>query len=659
MPAPRTDGVGGGYQVEPVATDGLDFRLLTITRIYPAVMLEDPAGMRDAAVAWQNLGGLLDAEARSLRRSLAGLGDDWRSEAAARFAERGAATVGSLERWSEIAAARATELADLAVVVAGAKLRMQWIWDDFSRAAGEIAARSEASDRVTEGPAGSALIALVTSALAGNDLEDNVRRYTRQALDEVVEPLATRFAESALAFAAPGPVFAGPTDAVVPGDATVAALVTGAWLPDGVALPCGPALPRIPATPAALGAGAVPGLSAVPALPPAPALALPAAPSSPAAPALPAASAMPPLATVPAAPVLLGRTVRPAVPGMPTGSATPRAMVPAVLRPVPTPPNPGPRPLPRVPATPMATLGTVDRGATPSLAGRGALAVDHVPTVPGSTTRSLVGAPALRDHLSGRALPVAPGQPGPPGFPPGAGSPPSSRLAGSSPTTPSGPTRPRGEVPPMLGGRASGPPSRRHPGPSSADVQLLGRAAQPPGPPAAPTPAPGSPRHANPMGAGPADGCLVIRPAAPSASHRRLDPAADALRATGHPAPALPEPALRPNRPAPSTPLGPALRPPTRALSAAPVPAQQPGSPTRAADLPAAEAERPAPRATPQAGRPRPTPAPAASTGQRGRHAAPDPAPSPAEARAADRARRRAAWEEARREHGAGEPVSA
>jgi hypothetical protein len=100
VPAPRTDGAGGGYQVDPAEAGGLDLRLLTITRIYPAVMLEDPTGMRDAAVAWQNLGGLLDAEARSLRRSLAGLGDGWRSEAATRFAERGAAAVGSLESWT-------------------------------------------------------------------------------------------------------------------------------------------------------------------------------------------------------------------------------------------------------------------------------------------------------------------------------------------------------------------------------------------------------------------------------------------------------------------------------------------------------------------------------------------------------------------------------
>ncbi|MFC7574290.1 hypothetical protein ACFQX8_19170 [Klenkia terrae] len=306
MPAPRTDGAGGGYRVDPVEAGGLDLRLLTITRIYPAVMLEDPTGMRDAAVAWQDLGGLLDAEARSLRRSLAGLGDGWRSEASTRFAERGAAAVGSLESWSEIAAARATELADLAVVVAGAKLRMQWIWDDFTRAAGAIADRPDTSGSLL-GPAGTAVTDLVDSALVAGDLEDNVRRYTRQALDEVVGPLATRFAQSALTFAAPGPVFAGPTDAVVPGNATLAALVTGAWLPDGVGFPGGPAAPRIPMAPAVpvpRAASALPTLPTAPSMPPLPAPAMLSTPGITAAPGIPA---LPSPVFPPGAPVLTGR----------------------------------------------------------------------------------------------------------------------------------------------------------------------------------------------------------------------------------------------------------------------------------------------------------------------------------------------------------------
>ncbi len=237
-------------------------------------MLEDPAGMRDAAVAWQNLGGLLDAEARVPPAVAGRAGRRLAIRGRERFAERGAAAVARWSPWSEIATARAAELADLAVVVAGAKLRMQWIWDDFTRAAGAIAARPRRlgrpdGDRPGRGgdrPGGGALVA--------GDLEDNLRRYTRQALDEVVDPLATRFAESALTFAAPGPVFAGPTDAVVPGDAALAALVTGAWLPDGVGLPGGPAAPRIPMAPAAPVPGAAvrpyPRAGTAPSMPPCP-----------------------------------------------------------------------------------------------------------------------------------------------------------------------------------------------------------------------------------------------------------------------------------------------------------------------------------------------------------------------------------------------------
>ncbi|SDO97993.1 hypothetical protein SAMN05660199_02916 [Klenkia soli] len=589
MPPVRTDQTGG-YPVAPVEYDadpGGDFRLLDIRDIYQRLMLEDDAALDQAAAGWQALGQRFFGGASALRSGSTALADAWQSDAATALVDRVTAAATSFDAWGYVAVDRAHEVSDLATALRSGKSRLQQLWAEFHHATGELLTpppdltaeqRQEWRSQVAGAPA----------------VEVNVRTYTQQVLDEVVNPLANRFSEAALSFTVTGPVYAGPTNAAVPSDAALVALTNGSWLPDGATAPPVPAVPAAPTTRSA------PAVPAVPAPAQAAAAALLPFPTPAAAPVplfpTPAVAPVPQfrspaavLATVSDARGVVGISQQPGRPGG-RGASAPGAL------PVGLAALPGRQAGPVGGAPVLAAAGAAPAAAwLPSAPGvpgvvraPGAQPPPGLPRVPGA--RGIPGAPGvLGGHgvSGGHGAEAAPGAPRSPALP---GSPGAARE----------PSGPRGATPPP--GAARGPGNPR--GAASTPVPRLPGRTGGPG-----TPPPPAPRR-------------------PASTSPQLGGRTTRTVATDSPGGGPAGRAQLPGR-------GP-VSPPTSGAHRAPRRWDRSGNGPRVQQL------RPG-------GLDPGLLAPAPDLGARPPH--PAPSPTPAERRDADRARRRAEWDAARRQH--------
>lgn len=471
----------------PEVGEGVSLTGADIDELAVKIAVEDPAGIRSAAHAWENLSDQFVESMGALRRAGTTLQSHWESPSASEafLAQVGRATW-SVEDWQSAMGKNAGALHTLATRVQTHKSSMATLYAEYLTALAQ--ARAVDDVEAADPRAKSLGRALRGDRSAVEKAKDD---FSRRARSEVATPLDEDY-QTAFLKISRGSRWQGPTNAAVPQPPAPPAPGAPAGPGGGAVAPSGPggARPGAPrgaaptAPTAAIGAPA--GTSLAPAAPrgtPSTTAATPVAPAGRpgAAPRAPGAAPQRPGA-VPAAPgttagaapdsaeladlrrQLDAGTAAPVAPGIAPGALTGRGPAPAA--PSGALPSGATRSAPAAPGgTPAAfrapTAGAPGAPGAPLTGRPTGPAAPGAPTGPGAARPGTPGTPGGPGRtLAGRNAPAAPG-----GRPSGAGGAPTSGLGGRSAAAAPGS---RGAAPAPPGAPRADAGFARKAGPTSA-----------------------------------------------------------------------------------------------------------------------------------------------------------------------------------------------